>query len=243
GVIYVFILSFYLEKLGMTDHIDQVRFILSNSFFAIFFASVFGSIQQFRSKNYHLKEVLLTTVTAVLASSTLALLITQRDWYTKQKFTLVFVSILVLLIIKMLLTLRRKNSSFKDQIPDKIYPATGLLMGIFSALSGLGGGVVTVPVLSDIFKLKIKKATSISLGVMPFMSLVAVLIYSLTDTEASVNAFGYLYPQITLPMVAGVMIMAPLGVKLSRLFSDTFIRILFITILIVVTIRMFSTII
>ncbi|MBT3300778.1 MAG: sulfite exporter TauE/SafE family protein [Bacteroidetes bacterium] len=242
GVIYVFILSFYLEKLGIVKDIDQVRFILSNSFFAIFFASVFGSIQQFRNKNYHLKEVLLTATTAILVSASITIIILTGDWYTKQKFTLVFVSILFLLIVKMLLTLRKKNTAFKDHIPKKIYPLAGFFMGLFSGFSGLGGGVITVPLLSDISKLKIKKATSISLGVMPFMSVVSVLIYSLSQSHSGSNAFGYLYPQITIPMVVGVIIMAPQGVKLARRLSDTFIRILFISILLLVTIRMLSTI-
>ncbi|MFC2114091.1 sulfite exporter TauE/SafE family protein [Bacteroidota bacterium] len=243
GVIYVFILSFYLDKLGIHDDIEQVRFILSNSFFAIFFASVFGSIQQFRNKNFHVKEVLLTTVTAVLASGVLSWSISRYQWYSKQEFTVVFVSILLILMIKMLLTLRKKDTSFKDEINKRIYPGTGLLMGIFSALSGLGGGVITVPVLSDISKLKIKKATSISLGVMPFMSLVSVIIYSLSQPNTiKGSVFGYLYPHIVIPMVLGVILMAPIGVKLSKHLSDTFIRVLFITILLLVTIRMLSTI-
>jgi uncharacterized membrane protein YfcA len=242
GVIYVFILSFYMDKLGIQDNVEQVRFMLSNSFFAIFFASVFGSIQQFRNKNYHLKEVLLTASTAIIASAGVSLFITHNTWYTREKFTIVFVSILFLLIVKMLFSLKKKADAFKDSIPKKTFPIAGFLMGLFSGFSGLGGGVITVPVLSDISKLKIKKATSISLGVMPLMSLVSVIIYMFTQTQSGNSALGYLYPQVTIPMVIGVIIMAPQGVKLSRKLSDNFIRILFISVLILVTTRMLSSI-
>jgi hypothetical protein len=114
-----------------------------------------------------------------------------------------------------------------------------MLMGIFSALSGLGGGVITVPLLSDISGLKIKKATSISLGVMPIMSLVSIIIYGLQQTGGPEgNALGYLYPQIVLPLALGAIVMAPVGVKFANKISDSLIRVFFIIIILIVVLRM-----
>jgi uncharacterized protein len=140
----------------------------------------------------------------------------------------------------MLLSLRKKNNMISlDQIALRHYPVTGIFTGIFSALSGLGGGVITVPVLSDIHKLRIKKTTSISLGVMPLLAIFNILAYTMKESSSVVQvAFGYIKPDITIPLVAGVIIFAPIGVKLASVLSDTIIRVIFIIIVGLVIFRM-----
>ena len=93
GVIYVAILSIYFDRLGVND-IEFVRFILSNSFFAIFFASVFGSIQQIRMKNFFPKEVTILTITAVISSVIVSFFIVRYNWYSKHIFNVFFITIL-----------------------------------------------------------------------------------------------------------------------------------------------------
>jgi uncharacterized protein len=232
GVIYVVVLSHYFTKLNI-QNIEIVRFILSNSFFAIFFASIFGSLQQIRKKNFFFKEVSATAITAMTAMLFISILILKYDWYSKEAFSLFFTMVLFLFMLRMILSLRKnKTKKFKESLNIRIFPPLGFLMGTFSALSGLGGGVITVPILSDIYKLKIKKATSISLGVMPFMALTSSLIYAFLKSGKGPDAsLGYIMPQIVLPLVAGVILCAPLGVKLAFALKEIIIRIIFIIVL------------
>jgi len=242
GVINVFILTFYADKLGI-ESVDQVRFILGNSLFAIFFSSVFGSVQQIKNKNFYFKEVGLTTITAILANILVSYTILKFEWYSKERFSIFFIIILSLLTIKMIITVRKQNTTgFKDKIAMKLFAPLGFLAGIFSALTGLGGGVVMVPYMSDFYKLKIKKATSISLGVMPFMTLATSVLYTLFDNSNSANALGYIRPEVVIPMGIGVMICAPLGVKLAARISEKKIRLAFILIVLIVIARMISRI-
>jgi uncharacterized protein len=246
GVINVAILTYYFDReFPNINTIDLTRFVLSNSFLAIFFSSIFGSVQQMRMKNFYLKEVLLTASTTVIVSFALSLFILEFDWYSRERFTWFFVVILTGLMIRMLLNIKNeKKDHFTDQIPLKHFPVTGIFTGIFSALSGLGGGVVTVPVLSDVHKLRIKKATSISLGVMPLMALCNVLAYSFQNSTSLVDfTIGYIKPDITIPLVAGVIICAPLGVKLSGIISGKAIRIVFVSVVSLVIFRMLYSII
>lgn len=242
GIINVFILTFFADKLGIVGH-EQVRFILANSLFAIFFSSVFGSIQQIKNKNFYFKEVGIITLTAVASNMVISYTILRYDWYSKERFSIFFVIILVLLAAKMTLTLsNHKKKQFSDSIRQNVLTPLGLMAGLFSALTGLGGGVIMVPYMSDIFNLKIKKATSISLGVMPFMTISTSLLYAFFENGQNNSAFGYIYPGVVIPMTLGVMISAPLGVKLAGILSDKVIRIAFILIILIVISRMLSRI-
>lgn len=244
GIINVAILTYYFDKSGISS-IELTRFVLSNSFLAIFFSSVFGSIQQYRMNNFHLKEVLLLASTTITLSFLVSFIILEFNWYSRERFTVFFVLILTGLIIKMALNIRSKTKSeFLEKISMKHYPLTGIFTGIFSALSGLGGGVITVPVLSDVHKLRIKKATSISLGVMPLMALFNTLIYGLYhNTSFSEMTIGYIKPDITIPLVIGVILFAPLGVKLASTVSDKLIRLIFVIIVTLVIFKMIYSLI
>ena len=91
-------------------------------------------------------------------------------------------------------------------------------------------------------KLKIKKATSISLGVIPFLAVASLIVYSLaTPEQTGTYGIGYLSPQLVLPMVVGGIITAPFGVKLSKKLSEKTIRMLFVLILLLVISRMAVT--
>ena len=239
GVVYVVILTHYFEKMQL-GNIEMVRFILSNSFFAILFSSLIGSYQQIKMKNFYLKEVLYTASTAVITWIFITLLIIHYDWYSKRIFSVFFIIVLIGTAIKMFFGARNgSKKEYRDILPAKTYPVVGLFTGFFSALSGLGGGVITVPVLSDYMKLKIRKATSISLGVIPFLAASSFILYAIAKPEENTSAvWGYLYPQLVLPMVFGGLFTAPVGVKLSTKLSERTTRLYFVLLLLIVTVRM-----
>lgn len=239
GVVYVVILTHYFEKMQL-GNIEMVRFILSNSFFAILFSGLIGSYQQIRMKNFYLKEVLLAASTAVISWVIITLFIIRYDWYSKRIFTIIFIIILIASALKMFLSSKKGSDiEYKDSLPKRVYPIVGVFTGIFSALSGLGGGVITVPALSDFMKLKIRKATSISLGVIPFLAAASFILYALAKPEENISStWGYLYPQLVLPMVLGGLFTAPLGVKLSHKLSEKTTRLYFVLLLLIVITRM-----
>jgi len=239
GIIYVAILSIFFDKLGVND-IDFVRYILSNSFFAIFFASVVGSIQQIRQKNFFIKEVILLSISSVILSFVVSFLIVQYNWYSKSIFNIFFIIVLTVLMLRMFINTGKKHQDdLKDNIRGFHYTITGIFTGAFSALSGLGGGVITVPLLADFHKLRIKKATSISLGAMPFMTVASALFYAQFKSGNGISGtFGYLYPQITIPMVLGVILTSAFGVKLSKKLTEKTIRYTFASVMLLVIIRM-----
>jgi uncharacterized membrane protein YfcA len=111
------------------------------------------------------------------------------------------------------------------------YSITGFIAGIITALSGLGGGVVMTPVFTDVLKQDIKKASSISNGVIPFFA-IAVGFLNLTSVPnhlASEWQIGYIVFPVVLPMIVAALLFAPMGVMASQKASANVIRITFAT--------------
>ncbi len=109
------------------------------------------------------------------------------------------------------------------------YGGTGFFAGIVTALSGLGGGVVMTPVFTDVLKISIRKASSISNGVIPLFA-IAVGIYNLGDTppyKVSEWQVGYIVFPVIIPMILATFIFAPLGVKTAQKTPQATIRLVF----------------
>ena len=79
--------------------------------------------------------------------------------------------------------------------------AIGIAAGIFSALFGVGGGIVAVPLLVMLARLPARAATATSLGAIAITAFAGVVVYSI---HGDVNV-GYA-ALVGLPAVAGVLV-------------------------------------
>jgi len=105
----------------------------------------------------------------------------------------------------------------------------GLASGTVSALSGLGGGIIIIPILNSVFKMDIKKANSISLGAIGITSLTLTLSSMLETPQQPFDFYnvGYVIFPVVLALSLGVIIASPFGVKAGSLLSSRVISYLF----------------
>jgi uncharacterized membrane protein YfcA len=236
GIIYVLIFDYYLHKLGVPNELI-VPSIIANSMFAILFAGVSGSYKQWKNKNFFPKEMFITGIAASISSIVFSYIISQGHWYTKEKFTFVFIVLLLLIAIR-LFTQRKKVESTEHPIPNRIpLSITGLISGTIAAFSGIGGGVIIVPILTDFLKLPIKKATSISLGVISIMAL-ATSLYNSFFSAANASGHSLIVFSLALPVAIGSLIASPIGVSISSKLNPKHIRLILIIFLLVVISKM-----
>ncbi len=80
----------------------------------------------------------------------------------------------------------------------------GALIGVFTGLLGIGGGVLLVPVLLGLFGLSHQKAAGTSLGIIFATAVVAVLKKSLSAV-----------PKVSLPMTLILLVASVIGVQLG----------------------------
>ncbi len=236
GIIYVLIFDYFLSRLGIPKELF-VPSIIANSMFAILFAGISGSYKQWKNNNFFPNEMITTGLAASISSITFSYIISHGTWYTKEKFSIVFIILLVLIAIRLFTQRKKTESNENAKASISALSLTGIISGTIAAFSGIGGGVIIVPILTDIIKMPIKKATSISLGVISIMALFTSFYNGMFSTVNTSNQPLLIF-SLAIPVAIGSLIASPIGVSVSHKLKPSQIRIILIIFLIVVISKM-----
>lgn len=246
GLIYIIILQYVFKKY-IEDTYEITRFILANSIFATIFASISSILRQIRQKTFYGYALLWVGVPSALASMIISYFIQKGNWYDRQTFLIVFTLMLVITIWR---TLRAAQKNKKIELTDDLsknlpfwkYMITGTFAGIISPLTGLGGGIVIVPMLSNLFKLPIKKAVSISVSSIVISAFSNTLVYLFAQPKHLSTIYlgkctGYIVWQVVIPMIAGVVLAAYFGTMLANRIKNHVLQYLFAVFLSIMVIK------
>lgn len=242
GLIYVMILNHYLTRYGIIGP-EVVKFTLSNSILATFFAGATGTVKQIANKTYHAREVFATASAGMVSSSLITYSILHFNWYSEEKFSIFFLLVLLIFAYRtMVVDRKRERDAMLVEKPDwRYYSLSGLITGMVAALSGLGGGIVLIPLLTGLAGVNIKKASSISLGIIPFFAFANSVFYALSSETMVTKvpySVGYIVLPIIVPMVTGVIVFTPVGISLSKKLSGSTIRTIFGVMILVIFLKM-----
>ena len=122
-----------------------------------------------------------------------------------------------------------------------IYGLGGLLIGALSALFGIGGGTLTVPVLVFLLKKPIRTAvgTSAATGVVIALFGTIGFIYQGKKMLPDLN-WGFVVPQTALIIAAASTLTAPLGVTLAHKIEPLLLSLIFELVLVVIGIMLIA---
>jgi uncharacterized membrane protein YfcA len=134
---------------------------------------------------------------------------------------------------------KKREKETKTLFPVKMLAGSGLISGSLSALTGLGGGGILIPILSFKNNMDIKRAKSISLIMIFTISLSLTILNLWVTPIKSFSQFqtGYVFYPVALPMSLGVILGSPAGVKLSHRLSSRIISVIFSLVLLIVIIE------
>ncbi|MEM6845097.1 MAG: sulfite exporter TauE/SafE family protein [Bacteroidota bacterium] len=239
GIVYILILPVALEYIGVSDA-EIAQYVIANSIFGTAAAALFGSVTLILNKDFYWKEVAFVGISAIVASYLLLFTFVNTPLYSRPFFN---GAVIIFLSLIILITFLQKRSSIILNHPvsneNGWYVVTGSVAGAFSALSGLGGGTITVPLLTSGLQMDIKRAKSISLGVI-FIASLAITLFSLADQPAhpvELGRVGYIIFPVSLPMSLGVLVGSPLGVWVANKISSRTISYIFVGFLLLVILR------
>jgi uncharacterized membrane protein YfcA len=239
GVIYIIILPYALSHIGVPTG-EIVQYTIANSILGTFFASLSGNIAHMRKKEFYFSEVFYVGVFAVIFSLASLFFIVNTPWYDKTIFNIFIICLLIFILIRTIWLNSRKGdiNSEKSHNPPMLAVA-GSSGGLIASLSGLGGGAIIVPILNLGLHMNIKKAKSISLGVISMSSLAMTLYNSLEEIRIPFDYYnwGYIVWPIALTLSAGVVVGSPIGVNVGRKVSSRAISFIFSAFLLVVIVK------
>jgi uncharacterized protein len=258
NVLYIPVFSILLTQMGFHDE-ELSRAIIANALFILVFTGSAVSWKQFKVGNFFLREILLTASTGASTAFIICLLIKSGNWYDKKTFDLVFTGLLIITLLRLFLSPNKeKEIVLKDTLSpniaeggpsvfspifDKKYPffIVGTITGALTAFSGLGGSIVMIPLFTEFVGLSMKKAHSISVGVVPLMALTISTFYFFGKPNVvslSASQFGYLNLGMVAPVIIGSMITAPFGVQAAHQVKPRTQKLVFATIVGVVLFKM-----
>jgi uncharacterized membrane protein YfcA len=242
GTIYVIVLPFFLDTFFNIDKSWYPQLIVANSIFVIQFASLSASYANIKKDFFFYKPVLWISI-GVFSGLILAyFLILKQSWFAYTPF-LIFETLLFLIIMFNNFRSLNKTSDDEKNIHIYQYIMIGLLSGSVSTLSGLGGGVVIVPILNNLFKINFNKASSISLGVIFLSAFVLSVLNLFSDQPPGFYySTGLINWPIALVLSAVVIFSSPLGVKVARTMTQKTIGYIYTFFLFVLIIKNIFTI-
>ena len=246
GMLFIPVIHEYLSSYSLsTDEI--VKYTLGNSIALVFISGVSGTFRQIKMGTWDWKQSLHIGIPGALSSLAMSYAITHGDWYNKQRFQTVFLGFLLLSIGNMIFgkskvsksndtaanpqeNQTQNHTTANNETPNRWLPTlVGILAGTVVSLSGLGGGIIMVPLFRMLLKKPMHQATSLSLSIVPILSISSLLQYTLSQPIHPINPLqtGYLLWIILIPMMAGVMFFSSFGQKTAPRVPVLWLRVIF----------------
>lgn len=222
---------------------EMVKFIIAHSFFVTAFTGLSVSYKQYKVKNLYLKDVMLISLVGMLSAVFMTELIKNGTWYHKSDFDWVFLSLLLILAFRMLFYQQESPSNKNSTDGRQYFPIIGIVTGTISALSGLGGGVVVIPILTDILNVPIKKASSISIGVVAMLAIPISISYLTIEDQSTLKQIlptqvGYISLLIAAPVLIGIFSTAGWGVRTAQVTNPRKLRLILGMVVLVLCVKM-----
>ena len=217
GILIVPVLIFSYEQSGIPSSV-LTHIAIGTSLFVIIFASFTSAYQHGKQRNIDWRSVFVlgfsSTLTALAATKLAA-------WLSGRHLRMFFGLIVMAAAIRMLtesVAQAQKKLEFlsKPGIPGLV--AVGLAAGIVAALAGVGGGVVTIPMMYYFLNMPLKLAIGTSSATIVITALFSVVGYILNGIgRAGLPewSFGFVDLQRGAALAVGTILMARAGAYIS----------------------------
>lgn len=232
GMLFIPVINEYLSSYPLTTD-ELVKYTLANSIALVFMSGVSGIFRQKKMGTWDWKQSLYIGIPGAVSSLAMSMAIEQGDWYNKTRFQTVFLGFLLLSIANMIwgkTAAKSTDTQVNDAKTPPILPIlVGIIAGCVVSLSGLGGGIIMVPLFRMLLKKPMHQATALSLSIVPILAIASLLQYGLNAPSDTINPFqwGYLLGILLLPMLLGVMFFSSFGQKTAPRVPVLWLRVIF----------------
>jgi uncharacterized membrane protein YfcA len=123
----------------------------------------------------------------------------------------------------------------------RLMAPTGIVVGIFSALLGVGGGIVAIPLLLYVAGLTVERVAATSLAIIVFAATAGTTTYMLAGngvTGLPIGSIGYVHVAAALPLMLGAVLTVRLGTQANQRMSTRALQWVFAVVLFVLGARL-----
>lgn len=214
GIIFVPALYSMLPLFNV-NHNQLSYIVIGTSLFCIAITSFSSALNHYILKNVNLKFAILLSIgsiTSSLLSVYYVVLIDPKILH--YIFAVVFIAVAIRMFFSSKTNEQQKNEHYLKSGYAVLF---GVFVGIFIAFTGLGGGVLIVPILIYIFGVKTKTAIGTSALTIFATTIAAAISFSFHSANGNANFLqvGFVYLLAGIPIGLGAAFGARQGVKLA----------------------------
>lgn len=241
GAVLIPALYFLLEEKIKTAPFLTIS---SVSLLSVVINTIVGGFNHYKNGNVYnsvIKNAAIGIIPGVVLGSFLA------SYSNEQILKIIFSLLLFISALKVLT--RKEHQIASEVITQKRFPfmIMGFLGGILSPLAGVGGGIIMVPIMLTVFKLNPRKSAGTSSCLIPFIagsSLIGRIWSGWGISYENYNFnFGYLIPEIAIPIILGMLSTVVLGAKFNRHVDKNILKYVTVATFILLSIKMFLKVI
>lgn len=243
GIITIPILLWVFESTNIGgDYFVHLAF--GTNLFIIIFTASLASYRHTRNKKVYWHAVpfiaLFSIAGAFLGAG-------MANFFSGVVLKYIFVALLIFTGFQLLLKKKekmgnRQRTAGSEKGGNRLFQAmTGLSAGFISGITGLGGGIVTIPLLINLLKYPIKVVAGTSSSIMIFTAAAATIGYVVQGWQNSSlpsGAVGYVYLTAAVPIMISAAIFTQLGAQANHLISKQKLRIGFAFLLFAVSLKL-----
>lgn len=238
GVILVPVLLFFFA----TQNIDAkiiTHLAMGTSLFIVIFASFSSALKHKKQGNVFWKGVLFIGISSIISAAIGTIIAASIPGEVLRKFF----ALAVLTVSLRLFFEKTKTEANGDFSPNRFrLVIIGVTVGFLSALTGIGGGVFSIPLMYFLANFPIKRAIGTSSATVIITAFTAVIGYALNgygNVHLPAYTIGFVDYLHAIPLIIGTVIMGPFGAAAANKTSSLMLRRLFATYLFINSILMF----
>jgi hypothetical protein len=237
GIILVPILLSFFQSIQVSSLVST-HLTFGTSLLIVVFASFSSALQYSRNGHVVWRAVILIGAASVLGSAAGAMVAGALAGKTLRQ---IFALVVLLSALRLFAEIRKPK---KEDMPPLFTPAlllTGVLVGLVSSLAGVGGGVLSIPIMHSILKFPLKKALGTSSATIVITALAAGVGYAIEGWGEPLlpgGTLGYVDWLHALPLIAGCVPLAAVGAQVANKTKAAVLKKIFALFLFVIAFRM-----
>jgi uncharacterized membrane protein YfcA len=236
GFLMLAVIPLVLSHYAVPPHLF-VSVTIANTVLATLVSSGTNLITTLRTRTFYPKETAWTSLGAVVSSFIVFEAVAKSPYYSRPVFNSVLIVFLMIIVFQTFQKLRLSHAEL-ERVTRMRLLTTGMVAGTASALTGLGGGTLLIPLLNLWQKIDILKAKSISFGTIFSIALWLSINNLFLEPEYNIpNSKGLIVFPLIIPISAGVVVGSPMGVLMSHRLPERTVTLLFLIVISLVTVQ------